>query len=244
MHQARTMMFSELQTLLSFAGDPKADKAAYFRAIEVDNCLGKRSGKTRMLTSRHLAGLYGLDPSIALFRALLYFWDRDQAGRPLLALLCACARDSVLRENAGFILGHAPGDLVSREALEKFIDNRETGRFSPATLKSTAQNIDSTFTQSGHLQGRARKIRNRATATAGSTAYALFLEYLSGMRGLSLFSGEYIKLLDCPQDQALELAENAAKKGWMRFKRIGNVIDVGFPKLLTGQEMEWIREQN
>lgn len=241
-HTSRTMMLKEIRQLLSYIGDDKADKATYFKAIEADNCLGKRSVKTRQLTARHLVELYSLDPQQALFRSLLYLWSRDEVGQPLLALLCAYARDPLLRRSATFILGFEPGQLVKREMLEDFIDGNEPGRFSEATLKSTAQNINSTWTQSGHLVGRKEKIRSGANPTAGSTAYALFLGYLSGARGEALFTTEYAKLLDCSASKAMELAEEAARRGWIVFKRVGNVMEVLFPNLLTNQELEWIRE--
>jgi len=143
-HSSRTMMLEDLKLLLSYVEDPHAGKNDYFHAIEHDNCLGKRSGKTRKLTARHLAALYTLDPSVTLYRALLYFWEKDPDAQPLLALLCAYARDSILRSSASFIHAFSEGQVINREDLEKFIENQEPGRFSKATLKSTAQNINST----------------------------------------------------------------------------------------------------
>ncbi len=243
-HSARTMMLDELRALLSFADDSYAPREAYVNGIDIDNCLGKRSAKTRKITARHLIELYALDPNITLFRSLLFFWNRDEAGKPLLALICAYARDPLLRMSAPYVLVLEPGERVSREALEQFLDWEQPGRFSKATLKSTAQNINSTWTQSGHLIGKVKKLRTRANATAGSTAYALFLGYLEGIRGEGLFSSEYAKLLDCSADRAIELAEEASRRGWIVMKRVGKVIEVVFPQLLTGQEMEWISEQN
>lgn len=243
-HSARTMMLQELSSLLSYVDDPKPSRTDYVKAIEDDNCLGKRSAKTRVLTGRHLSVLYALDPSVALFRALLYFWNRDADGRPLLALLCAYSRDALLRMSCPVIQQAAEGSTLSREALEEFIEDLQPGRFSQATLKSTAQNINSTWTQSGHVSGRIRKIRGRTPPTPGAVAYALFLGYLAGARGTSLFQTEYAKLLDCSSERAMDLAEDASRRGWIVFKRIGDVMEVLFPNLLTAQEMEWIREQN
>lgn len=243
-HTARTMMLNELRDLLSYLNEPESAKNSYREAIEEGNCLGKRSGKTRELTYRHLTELYSLDPSIALFRALLYFWQRDVRSQPLLALLCAVSRDPILRLSAPFILRFSEGTTVSRKSLEEYIDSQEPGRFSEATLTSTAQNINSTWTKSGHLSGRARKIRSRATPSPGAVAYALFLGYLTGVRGAALFTTDYAKLLDCSFEQAVELAEDASRRGWIVFKRAGDVIEVLFPNLLDAQETEWIREQS
>ena len=76
-HTARTMMLEELKVLLTYVDRSEADKSDYLQAIDDENCLGKRSGKTRTLTYRHLVNLYSLDPTNILFRALLYFWNRD-----------------------------------------------------------------------------------------------------------------------------------------------------------------------
>ncbi|MCW5599572.1 MAG: hypothetical protein KIT59_10765 [Nitrosomonas sp.] len=243
-HTSRTMMLEELGALLTYVDRPEAEKSDYLQAIDDENCLGKRSGKTRTLTYRHLVDLYSLDRTNVLFRALLYFWNRDIDGQPLLALLCTYARDSIFRSTAPFILKFSEGATITRESLEVFIDAQEPGRFSKATLKSTAQNINSTWTKSGHLYGRARKVSSRANPTAGSVSYALLLGYLAGSRGQALFQTEYTKLLDCTFDKAIELAESASCKGWIVFKRVGGVIEVLFPNLINQEEMEWLREQS
>ena len=243
-HTSRTMMLDELRTLLSTVADQEAAKADYLEAIQTANCLGKRSGKTRLLTFRHLADLYGLDPNLLLFRALRFLWNRDEAGQPLLALLCAYARDPILRGTAPLILKKTPGSHVTREEVETHIDQQEPGRFSAATLKSTAQNINSTWTKAGLLTGRARKFRSQPTATAGAVAYALLLAHVTGQRGEHLFSNEYMALLDCSHEQALTLAEDASRRGWIVLKRIGKVIEVQFPALLTAEDQDRLREQN
>jgi hypothetical protein len=242
-HLARTMMLHELETLLACVRSPDAQKADYLKAIENDNGLGKRSGKTRRLTARHLVALYGLDPSLLLWRALLFWWHRDPSGRPTLAFLCAYSRDPLLRAGEPFIQSFAIGQIVAREKLEEHLEEMLPERFSRATLKSTAQNIASTWTQSGRLSGRVKKTRTASPATAGAVAYALLLGYLSGARGESLFSSEYGKLLDCEPAHMMAMAEIASRKGWIVFKHIGRVVEVLFPNILTTQEMEWVREQ-
>lgn len=243
-HTARTMMLEDLRLLLTSVPGISAVKSDYVRAVQEDNCLGKRSVRTRVLTTRHLVELYALDSSVTIFRALLYFWKRDSDSQAFIALLCAYCRDPILRMSAPFILALPENTVVSRESLEDFIDEKYPSRFSKATLKSTAQNINSTWTKSGHLHGRTKKIRSLVNPTPGAVSYALFLGYLLGERGNSLFKTEYANLLDCSVERAVELANQAALKGWIVFKRLGNVIEVIFPNLLTSQEMEWIREQD
>lgn len=243
-HTARTMMLEDLELLLEAVADPLAAKNVYLNAIIEHNCLRKRSVKSRQLTARHLINLYMLNPSVTIFRVFRFFWQRDKDGHPLTALLCACSRDHILKSSAKFILDFVEGKVITREALEEFIDNKQPGRFSKATLKSVAQNINSSFTKSGHLIGKVKKIRSKATATAGSAAFALFLGYLEGIRGEALFSTEYTRFLDSRNHRTIELAEEASRRGWIVFKRIGDVMELLFPNLLTRQEMEWIHEQN
>lgn len=243
-HMARTVMLNELSSLLDYVSVPSSVSDVYAHAIEEDNCLGKRSGRTRSLSMRHLRALYALDPNKTVFRSLRYFWHRDPAGRPMIASLCAYVRDPLLRTSAPFVLKLTDGQSFSREALEEYLEKQFPGRFSKATLTSTAQNLASTWTQSGHLTGRVKKSRSRATATAGSVAYALFLGFLTGARGETLFETDYSKLLDCSFEIAAEFAESASRKGWIVFKRVSNVLEVLFPSLLTEQETEWIREPN
>jgi hypothetical protein len=243
-HTARTMMLDELRALLSFVDAADAAKAEYLDAIQTANCLGKRSGRTRALTFRHLADLYALDPSLLVFRALRFFWQRDVDGQPLVAALCAYSRDPILRATAPFVLGFQEGATVTREGMEEFLDAQEPGRFSKATLKSTAQNLNSSWTQSCHLSGRVRKVRARAVATPGAASLALLLGYVGGLRGESLLKSDYTRMLDCSFERTLELAEDASRRGWISLKRVGQVIEVLFPNLITAQEMEWLREQN
>jgi hypothetical protein len=237
-------MLEELSTLLAYIGRPIATKTDFLRAITQDNCLGKRSEKTRRLTYRHLVELYSLDTDSVLFRALIYFWYRDEVGRPLIALLCAYARDPVLRASAPYILETTPGTMIVRESLEEYINNQEPDRFSRATLKSTAQNINSSWTKAGHLSGRVKKVRTRAKPTAGSAAYALLLGYLTGARGQGLLYTDYAWLLDCHATKMIELAEQASRSGWINLKRVGDVIDVHFPNLVHEEAQEWLREQS
>ena len=243
-HSSRTLMLAELKELLSYVDKVDASKAAYCEAIQTENCLGKRSGQTRALTYRHLVDLYSLEPDFALFRAFRFFWQRDVDGQPLLAALFAYTRDPIFRATAPVILEFQMGVSVTRDIIEEFIDHQEPGRFSSATLRSTSQNINSSWTQSGHLLGRTGKIRSRAIATVGTVSFALFAGYLTGLRGESLFNSEYTRLLDCSFERIIELAEDASRRGWVSLKRVGQVVEVLFPQLITAQEMELLREQN
>lgn len=235
------MMLDDLTVLLS-DGRVEESRESLVGAIEQDNILGKRSAQSRKLAVRHLAKLYALDRDVPLYRAFVFLWQRDPSGRPLLAFLVAYVRDAVLRLSAPFILGLKDGEPFQRESLESFIDDLEPGRFSKATLKSTAQNLAGTWTQAGHLQGRVKKKRCLVKPTPSAVAMALLLSFVCGDRGQLLFESEYIKLLDCSASQCMELAETAASKGWINFKRVGSIMEVAFPRLLTPEERKWIVE--
>lgn len=239
-HTARTMMLDELTRLIAYVGDSEAALTTYMTACVHDNCLGKQSGKTRLLTYRHLVDLYSLDTTKLVFRSLLYLWSRDEEARPFLAMLCTFVRDGVFRASAKFIQEVPVGATIKRQTLEQFIDDLEPGRFSAATLKSVAQNINSSWTQSGHESGRAVKTRTQAMPTPGAVAYALLLGYVTGVRGYSLFETEYVKALDCSTEVAIALSEQASRRGWIVVRRIGDVIDVSFQNLLTTEEREWL----
>jgi hypothetical protein len=243
-HLARTMMSDELGLLLNSVSDLKATRSDYFQAIIDHNCLGKKTMANRLLSRRYLVQLYTLDPDHLLFRSLRFFWMKDTGGQPLLSLLCSSARDPLLQLSAPFLLEHPEGAPLSRESLAGYLEQMKFDHFSNATLKSATQNICATWTKSGHVRGKRHKIRSRAHPTPGSVSYALLLGYLCGFRGHSLFTNEYAKLLDCSFDEAAQLAEGASRKGWVVFKRVGDVVEVNFPNLITTQEMEWLHEQN
>jgi hypothetical protein len=96
-HTSRTIMFDELELLFDAVEASGAVRETYLKAIIDDNCLKKRSVKTRRLTAGHLTSLYALDPSIPLFRGFRFFWQRDPVSHPLVTLLCAYARDPILK---------------------------------------------------------------------------------------------------------------------------------------------------
>lgn len=230
-HLARTLMIDELEMLLSYVADADAPRSVYKDAILNDNCLGKRSSKSKELTLKHLSDLYILDPRASLFRSFLHFWKRDADSHPLLALTLAATRDPFIRLTAPFIAKHQLGEIIKRESLEYFFEGQFPDRYSPATLKSLAQNINSSWTKTGHLSGRHVKTRSQAQPRAANMAFAIMVSHLMGVRGSLLLESEYVKMLDASRDKAITLSEEASAKGWMVFKRIGDVVDVSFPHL-------------
>lgn len=217
--------------------------ADYRRAIVEDNVLGKRTHTTREHTTRKLKALFGLDPEIPIFRALRRFWRVDEAGRPLLAMLCGFARDPLLRLTADAVLEADVGTTVVPETVEETLRRNAPGRFSETNEIAIARRVLSSWTQSGHLEGQQTKMRKRAVATPGSTAYALFLTHLEGRRAQRLFDSVWARILDAPTGQLVELAKAGSQRGLIDYRGAGGVIEVRFPGLLTAEEEELLDEQ-
>ncbi len=241
-HTSRTMMLSELRHLLE-AIPSDAPRSLYWGRIVDDNILHKRTGSTRRLTAQRLSELYALDPQVTLFRVLRRLWEHDAEGQPLLAFLCAFARDPLLRFTTPAVLDLPQGAAVGTADIEATLAGSVADRLNPSILNKVARNAGSSWTQSGHLRGRARKVRVRAQPTPTSTTYALFLGYLEGYRAQRLFDTPWARLLDRPRDEVMDLARAASRQGLLDFRAVSSIVEVRFPDLLTPEEEEWLREQ-
>ncbi len=229
---SRTIMLADLTTLLAAA--PGDARFVDYRAAIIDgNVLAKRRPTTRREALRRLSEFYALDPAVPLFAALRRLWDADTIGRPLLACLAANARDPLLRLTAPAILAASFGDPVSAAGLTVAIEELVPGRFPVKTLASMSRHAASSWTQSGHLAGRMPKTRARAVATPAAVAYALLLGHLAGKQGILLFDTFWVKLLDAGPERVHDLAFEAGRRGWLDYKRIGDVAEIGFKALLV-----------
>jgi hypothetical protein len=240
-HTSRTIMLTELCLLLD-AVPQDVSREVYRRAVIEDNVLGKRTGATRKLSYQRLSELYGLDPKIPMFRYLRILWETDQESRPLIAFLCAYARDPLLRLSAPAVLEAEEGAVVDKNDLEKVLEEVAGDRFNPSILNKIARNAASSWTQSGHLNGRTRKQRTRPRPTAGAAAMALFIGYLEGLRAQRLFDTSWTRLLEVPLHRLQELTLEAARRGWLDYLRADTVVEVRFPGRLTLEEEEWTHE--
>lgn len=240
-HASRTLMLAELQILLKVAPD-EAAKKDYIHLIVEDNILGKRTLKSRKLTSKHLMELYGLDDGFCLFRVFRRFWQQDQQARPVLALTLALARDPILRRSWPLIVSKKLGELVERTKVEDLFRIAVPGHFSHASLRSFAQNINGSWTQAGFLHGRVHKIRVQPIVTPTNLAFALFLAHLEGLRAQRLFSSDWARLLPCSQNELVSLAQSASRRGLFIFMNAGGVMEVRFPGYLTQEEEGWLHE--
>lgn len=165
-HTSRTMMLAELSDLLAETG-PDATREDFRAAVVDDNVLGKQTFSNRRLTFQRLSELYGLDPAVSIYWVLRRVWDIDRPGRPLMAILCALARDPLLRSSAAVVLSMTSGAELSRSEMIRGLQTETGGRLKESILDKVARNAGSSWTQSGHLTGRVRKMRQLVSPTVG-----------------------------------------------------------------------------
>lgn len=231
-HSSRTIMLRELTALLDFT-DASASYENLRDAAVLENALQKASAAGRAKTFRHLREFYSLHPEVPLFASLRRLWDIREAERPLLAILCAAARDPILLASADFVLPIPPGDRVDKADVETFLTARHPARYSETVLPRIVRNLLSSWTQSGHLTGHLVKLRGRAEAGPVSTAYALLLGYLCGRRGEGLFDSPWTRFLDCTVSETHEHAGKAHEMGLVTLKRAGGIVDVDVAPILS-----------
>lgn len=234
-HISRTIMVAELRLLLG-ACPPEVGLEEYRAAAVEANVLLKRTVSTRRSSFRALRELYGLAPELRLFRGLRDLWDGDREAQPLLALLCAAARDPLLRASAAAVLSSPEGAAVTPAMLAASVAETFPGRYHPSVLTVAGRELASSWQQSGHLVGhghcRTGKRRSATPCRPLAVAYALLLGHLCGVRGDGLFRTLWAGLLDLPASLLREQAIVAARHGWLEYRHAGSVTEVGFRHLL------------
>lgn len=225
-------MFSELSDLLAAvpAGSERGDYAA---AVVEENVLGKQTISTRRLTNQRLGELYGLESRLPLFRVLRRLWDADEAGRPLLAMLCALARDPLLRATAPVVLSLPVGSELVRATLLDALRQAVGSRLNESVLDKVARNTASSWCQSGHLEGRVRKHRRRVTPTPGSLALALWLGTREGLAGSSLLESFWARVLDRTGPELVSVLLQAKQLGLIHARVGGGVVEIDATRLDT-----------
>jgi hypothetical protein len=224
-HSSRTFMLAELRDLLAAVADG-ARREDYTEAIVGGNVLGKATTSSRKLTNQRLGELYALDASVPVFRVLRRLWGIDEVGRPLLALLCALARDPLLRASAGAVLSLMPRAELMRGPLLDRLRSATGSRLNEAILDKVARNVASTWSQAGHLEGRVRKVRKLVDPTPGSVAFALWLGHLEGLAGEELLRTRWVGVLDRGPAALLDQALRAKQLGLIRARSGGSVVEI------------------
>jgi len=236
-HTSRTIMLAEVSSLFAAVADTAAP-AEIAGAIKASNILGKSTTSTRRLTNQRLSELYALDPQVALYRILRRLWQLDVTGRPVLAILCAIARDPLLAASASAVVPLPIGAEFLRSPMKEAIRADVDDRLNDSILDKVVRNAASSWTQSGHLVGRTIKKRSRVKATAGSTALALYLAHAAGFRGQQIFASGWAKVLDADAAALRSLALDAKRAGLIDLRIAGEVIDISFTRLDPGKNTQ------
>jgi hypothetical protein len=103
-----------------------------------------------------------------------------------------------------------------------------------AVLDKVVRNVSSSWTQTGHLQGRTFKIRRRVQAQPASLAFALYLGHAAGFRGEELLTSGWVAALDRTVSSARALALEAKRVGLIDFRSAEDVIEFGLERLDPG----------
>ncbi len=229
-HTSRTIMLADFGELLA-AVPQKAVRGDYIAAIVDDNVLGKATIATRRWTGQRLGELYALDHRVPIFRVLRRLWLVDVPGRPLLAMLCALARDPLLRSTAPAVLALPVGAELVRSRFQDEIRKVVGARLNESVLDKVARNAASSWAQAGHLQGRMRKIRTRVAPTPGSVAMAFWLGSLEGLGGPALLDCRWTRVLDRAGQDLLPAAFEAKQLGLIHARAGGGVVEIDASRL-------------
>ena len=203
--------------------------ARYREAVVDENVLGRPTQNGRKRSFRHLRELYFLDPTRREYAAMRRLWDIDSDARPVLAGILAFTRDGILRASFSAVKEAPVGAIVSSAELTKAVAAVYSGGLSDDTLGKTGRNTGACWTQTGHLVGRSKKIRHAVEARPTAIAFAAYLGYLSGNRGLGVLDTPWAALLDLAPDAALDALRSAHTQGLIDLLVAGNVVDVSFP---------------
>jgi hypothetical protein len=229
-HISRTMMLSELGAVL--ARVPQGSRVADYReAILRLNVLGKTTDSTRQKSLRHLRELYACDDSTPIFGVLRKLHATDSASLPFLAVQVAWARDPLLRATTQPVVDAAEGERVEVASLAHALEVAFPNQYSELNRSKIARNAASSWTQSGHLAGRVKKIRQRIKPTIVAVTMAFFLGDIAGYHGAAVFSNPWCRLLDLNSDRAKAMGFEAHRAGLLNLRAVGEVVELSFPLL-------------
>ena len=218
-HISRTMMLTELESVLVTV--PSGSSASDYRdAILARNALAKTTESTRQKSFRHLRELYALDESVPIFALLRKLNTFDPKSLPLLAGQVAWARDPLFRATTAPILDATEGARVDPAGLAQAVEAVFPNHYSGLSCNKIARNAASSWTQSGHLAGRANKTRSRVKPTPVAITLAMFLGQAAGFHGPAVFSNPWCRLLDLTADQARTRARDAHRAGLLNLRAV------------------------
>lgn len=233
-HSHATLMVQGLQVIFA-ASSPVASLADYAKLVTEENVLGKRTATARNHTWNNLVNLYAMDPGVPVFRILRALWHQEPEGGPLMALLCALARDPLLRGSVEPVLSTPLGKTLSSGTLAATV----TRQMTPTTKKAIGTRMLSSWAQAGFLDSPRKRHRVHPGATPAAATYALALGFMQGVRGSLLLTTPWTRMLDCSGDERLALVRQASRRGWLEYRAAGDVVDLRVDALFTDTERGW-----
>jgi hypothetical protein len=229
------MMLSELGAVLANVAQG-SDTAEYREAILQKNVLGKTTDSTRRESLRRLRELYALNEATPIFGLLRELEAIDPTSLALLALQVAWARDPLLRATSQPIVDASEGERVETARLAQALEAVYPNQYSEQSRNQTARHAASSWTQSGHLAGRLKKIRQRIKPTVVAVTMAFFLGDIAGYHGAAAFSNPWCGLLDLNADRAKAVGFDAHRAGLLNLRAVGEVVELSFPLLAKFQD--------
>lgn len=228
-HTSRTIMFAELQKVMDYA----IENNDYDDTLN-QNVTRKKTQSGQEKTAKYLRNLYGFDVNNPSFQAFSYFWTiADVNDKPLLSFIYAINHDNILEESISVVQETPIGEKVTVERLDENIEKYHPARYSEATKRSMAQNIGSSWKQSGFIVGKVKNIRTQPEINYQVACFAYLLAYLNGARGEFIWNNTGVKALCLNESRLRELAFECAKRDLMQYQYAGSVTAISFNNLLS-----------
>ncbi|MCF8318005.1 MAG: hypothetical protein K9I02_04605 [Haliscomenobacter sp.] len=222
------MMFSELEKVMSFS----LESGQYLDAM-ADNVFGKKSSDGVKQTKGFLKRLYGFDSQYPPFAAFMYFWKMSEPNeKPLIAFLYAVNQDNLLAESVQVLQNVKLGTKVAVEHFEEIVEKYHPNQYAANTLRSTAQNLASSWKQAGFIEGKVKNIRIQPEITYRTACFAYLLAYLNGDRGDFIWNNIGVNALCLHESKLRALAIECAKNDLMQYQYAGSVTAINFTNLL------------
>lgn len=222
-------MFAELAKVMNYG----IESDNYYDTLK-QNVISKATQSGLTKTSRYLKSLYDLDASQPQFMAFKHFWSiANERDKPILAIIYAIGNDYQLKNSIPVINNTEIGKKVTVESIESHVENLYPQKYSANTRRSMAQNIASSWKQAGFITGKVRNIRTQPEINYLVLTFALFMAYLSGMRGDFILKSDWVKALSLDERTIRSLSIEAAKRDLLQYQYAGNITSITFKNLLN-----------
>jgi len=234
---SRSVMLPELSALLALA-PKRADAACLENLVIQEDVLHKTSALNRRKTFNFLRRLYGLNSEQAVFREFSRLYELFPDEVVSMASCLAFAREPVLRACADFVMNVPIGKSLGREDFERWIREYAPGCYSQTMYISFSHNLYASFYQLGYLgeaSGKSR-LRKRRDVRSAAVAYAAFLDWVTGLNGLNLLTGQFSRTLELTKEEHLSRLSAAGQLDLMRVAHAGGILHLDFSTWLRPGE--------